>query len=94
MLNISLNKLKVFYSRDARETHSASRRGTQLFRDPQGEARENPLFSFLFFIEILLKSSTDPNDTEIHPSEISKLVDMGFTDRQAQIALKRTRLEK
>jgi uncharacterized UBP type Zn finger protein len=36
---------------------------------------------------------TKPDDTEIDPSQISRLIDMGFTEQQAQIALKRTKLE-
>ncbi len=50
-------------------------------------------FIIFFRVELLSKSLTKPDDTEIDPSQISRLIDMGFTEQQAQIALKRTKLE-
>jgi len=41
--------------------------------------------------KILSRSPTKSDDIEIDPSQINKLIDMGFTEHQAQIALKRTK---
>jgi len=45
---------------------------------------------FFLFAEILAK----PDNIEINPLQISQLIDLGFTEQQAENALKRTKLEK
>jgi hypothetical protein len=50
-------------------------------------------FIIFFRVELLSKSLTKPDDIDIDPSQISRLIDMGFTEQQAQIALKRTKFE-
>ncbi len=61
------------------------------------------LHIYLILLEFLLRSSSDESnnpttisptvdDIETHRHQINKLIELGFTEQQARIGLKRTRL--
>jgi hypothetical protein len=69
----------------------------QIFKQAEGILQFISSLPLLFLIEILSKASipesTGPTNIEVHQYQISNLVELGFTEKQAQIALKRTKFD-
>jgi len=76
-----------------------------IFKQAEGKTNKNKkifVFSRIFLLEFLLRSSSDESnnpttisptadDVEIRRHQINKLIELGFTEQQARNGLKRTR---